>query len=191
MCAFVDPRRQHFPELACFVCSAYCSVGWLNLFGAHFTSVRLAESWSLPAFFQKSRTTGRLSGLSRSEAAPGLKAVGWSAVLPGLRPLAVSGGAADALPLGLGAPAGISCSLSAESGKEPAPPFFLPPSESGRLARALTAVTEATPQTCVVGPCHIYGPSLPLLSSLLFPSLPSWRMPQGKLSCHPGSLNTP
>ena len=47
-------------ELAFFVCSAYCSVGWLNLFGAHFTSVRLVESWSLPAFFRKARTTRTL-----------------------------------------------------------------------------------------------------------------------------------
>lgn len=146
----------------------------------------------LACFFQKSKDDKDAClalAVPKLRLKPGRPVPGWVPVLPGLRPLAVSGAGPQMRFLwGRGAPAGISCSLCWK--REGASPTFLclRPSQ-GDPTRALTAVTEATSQTCVVGLSHLV--SLPLLSSLLFPSLPSWRMPQGKLSCHPGSLNTP
>lgn len=121
-------------EFAFFVCSAYCSVGWLNLFGAHFMSVRLAESWSLPAFLRKKRMRRTLVWpwpFLKLRLKPGRPVPCWEPVLLGLHPLAGSGsGAADALPLGPRSYSGVSPALSAGSGKEPALPFFA--SELGR-----------------------------------------------------------
>ena len=59
-CSFVDPRWQHSDLPFCLFGLLLCRL--LNLFGAHFTSVRLAESWSLPSFLRKERLDGKVIG---------------------------------------------------------------------------------------------------------------------------------
>ena len=146
-------------------------------------SVRLVENWSLPTFLRKERTRRKLVWpwlFLKLSFKPRRPVPGWELVLPGLCAPAVSWSrAADALPLGPGSQSGLSPALSAGNRRGPARPFF--PSESARPMHFSNYIDRSHFSSLRGQSLHLAN--LPLLSSLLFLFLPSWRMSRGRSEC--------